>query len=598
MDHEARLEQIRGDLSREYSARSGTVQFLMALAAGILVVLWISLSSHAFPAWVALVGVVPGTILLRRMGRIHKRLRKLGLLSVFYDRALTRQNHTWMDDPQIGAEYDDPDHLYASDLDLFGRGSLFQLMCVARTGVGRDALALYMKEIATESEAKARTEAVEELSGRLDLREATVTAGQYSFSDCRTETFREWLRAPSWQISRWAAPTAFLLSLGVPLLAALGAFGVVSAQELFRFLVGWAVLAAGFSGMFQKPVSAVIGDIGMPSVELAILSDLIGILEQQKFDSPKLRSLSEALNRPDAPASLEVARLRRLVKVFERGKTFEPLTWILLWDAQFAMRIEHWRKQHGEAMQVWLEAIGEFESLNAISTYAFEHPGDTKAEFVSGPATFDAIGLGHPLLDDRKCVRNDVSLGTDVPLWIVSGSNMSGKSTLLRACGLTVVLASMGAPVRAHRFRVSNMALATALGIQDSLLDGKSKFFAEVARLKSMIDLAGQGRPLLFLVDEMLSGTNSQDRRTASEAVIHALLERGALGLTTTHDLALTRMAEEGGVAARNVHFADSADSGGLDFDYRLRPGVVQRSNALAIVEMLGIPLRGVRTLG
>lgn len=423
-------------------------------------------------------------------------------------------------------------------------------------------------------------------------REAIVTAGHYSFSDCRTETFRDWLRAPSWRIPRWAAPIAFLLSLGVPFLLALAAFGEISAHSFFWALVGWAALAIGFALTFRDPVAAVIGDIGMPSVELAILSDLIGILEQQRFVSPKLCSLSEALNRHGAPASLEVARLRRLIKVLETGNIFEPLTWIVLWNAQFAMRIEQWRKQHGGPMQFWLEAIGEFEALNAVSTYAFEHPGDTKAEFVSGPATFDAMGLGHPLLDDHKCVRNDVSLGSAVPLWIVSGSNMSGKSTLLRACGLTVVLASMGAPVRAHRFRISNMTLATALGIQDSLLDGKSKFFAEVARLKSMIDLAGSGRPLLFLVDEMLSGTNSQDRRTASEAVIRTLLERGAIGLTTTHDLALTRIAEEGGVLARNVHFADSADSGGLDFDYRLRPGVVQRSNALAIVEMLGIPLR------
>ena len=374
-----------------------------------------------------------------------------------------------------------------------------------------------------------------------------MTAGKYSFTDCRTETFCEWLQAPPWRIPRWAAPAAFLLSCGAPLLLAATAFRLVPSHVLFQLLVGWAAVAGGLALMFREPASAVLGNIGMPSSELAILSDLIGILEQQKFVSPKLRSLAEALTRHGAPASLEVARLRRLLKVLERGRIFEPLTWALLWDLQFAMRIERWRTRHAEAMQLWLQAIGEFESLNAISTYASEHPGDAKAEFVTGPATFDAMGLGHPLLDDRKCVRNDVSLGSGTPLWIVSGSNMSGKSTLLRACGLTVVLASMGAPVRARRFRVSDMTLATALGIQDSLLDGKSKFFAEVARLKSMIDLAGQGRPLLFLVDEMLSGTNSQDRRTASEAVIHALLERNAIGLTTTHDLALTRIAEAGG---------------------------------------------------
>jgi DNA mismatch repair ATPase MutS len=190
-------------------------------------------------------------------------------------------------------------------------------------------------------------------------------------------------------------------------------------------------------------------------------------------------------------------------------------------------------------------------------------------------------------------VRNDIHLGDGVPLWIVSGSNMSGKSTLLRSCGLAVVLASMGAPVRAHRFRISDLTLAAAIRIQDSLLDGKSKFFVEVERLKSIIDLAGGSRRLLFLVDEILSGTNSQDRQTASEAVIRALLERDAIGLLTTHDLALTRVVDAEDIRAKNVHLADSGDSGGLAFDYTLKPGIIQKSNALAIVELLGIRLRG-----
>jgi len=588
MDYVARLKELRVEHDVERRAYSRTVQWLAAVAAVAVTGAWIAIAmGYAGLAPLSpLAALIPAWFLLRRMKKIGKRSRELRLLCSFYERGLERHNHQWMNQPETGEEYADANHLYSSDLDLFGRGSLFQLLCIARTGVGRDSLARWMKEIASTDEAKARSEAVQELRDLTDLRESIASVGADSSSDCQTESFTDWLEAPARRFPGWAQPAAFLLPLGIPLFIFFAATGTIAPGSFVLFAPVWLVLAGGFTLRFRKRVNSVIGDIGMPAVDLSILAEMIAILERQAFRSVKLCALAEAVC---ANASQRVSRLRRMVKLLEFGRNyFEPIgRFFLLWDAQFAIIIESWRQRHGDAMKAWLAAIGEFECFNAISTYAFENPEDIRAEFVEGSVGFEAIGLGHPLLDAQRCVRNDVRLGDETPLWIVSGSNMSGKSTLLRACGLAMVLASMGAPVRAQQFRVSNLTIAASIGTGDSLLDGKSKFFVEVERLKRMIELATNGRRVLFLVDEMLGGTNSQDRGAASEAVVRALLEGHAIGLITTHDLALTRM----GVRARNVHFADSADSGGLDFDYRLRPGVIEKSNALAIVRMLGIPL-------
>jgi|SRR5579862_6265334 len=593
MDYEPRLAELRLEKTRHDQSLGSVSQLLIAIVVVAVLIVWYAAQAH-LPITIAFVMIIPAYFLLRRTEKLQRRSNQFRRLIAFYERIRTRQDDTWKDDPESGEEYADETHLYSPDLDLFGRGSLFQFMCLTRTGVGRDKLAHYMTELAAEPEATARAAAVAELRDRTDLREAIAIAGHGSVSDCRTETFAKWLRAPSQQIPIWAGPVAAILSLGVPVIGVLALKHVIPTDSLIQTLLLWAGIAAAFAMLFRDRVAAIIVDIGMPSIDLAILADLIASLEEQKFTSPKLRTLADALIRQGSPASRQIARLRRKVKILETGKKwFEPLTWMLLWDTQFAIAIERWRQQHGGEMQVWLDAIGEFEVLNTIAAYAFDHPNDATAEFVDGPALFEATGLGHPLLDPEKCVRNDVHLSAGAALWIVSGSNMSGKSTLLRSCGLAVLLASMGAPVRAKGLRLSNLTLAASIRLHDSLLDGKSKFFVEVERLKNIIDLASGGRSLLFLVDELLSGTNSQDRKIAAEAVIHELLDRGAIGLLTTHDLALTKIADE--THGRNVHLADSSDAGGLNFDYTLRPGVVQQSNALAIVQLLGIRLNGNR---
>jgi DNA mismatch repair ATPase MutS len=237
----------------------------------------------------------------------------------------------------------------------------------------------------------------------------------------------------------------------------------------------------------------------------------------------------------------------------------------------------------------WLGAAGEIEALSSLAAYSYEHPNDPFPEFVEGAAVFDGERLGHPLLPAARLVRNDVRLAGGLRMLLVSGSNMSGKSTLLRTVGVNAVLAMAGAPIRAARLRLSPLAPGASIRVTDSLQGGASRFYAEITRLRRILDIARGPLPLLFLLDELLNGTNSRDRRTGAGGIVRGFLEHGALGLVTTHDLALTEIAEAMGAAAQNVHFEDHLENGVITFDYVLRAGVVQKSNALEMMRAIGL---------
>jgi DNA mismatch repair ATPase MutS len=270
---------------------------------------------------------------------------------------------------------------------------------------------------------------------------------------------------------------------------------------------------------------------------------------------------------------------------------FAPLSALVLWATQLAFVVEAWRRRDGRAVSAWLDAIGEFEALSALAGFAAEHP-DFVFPDVSSSATahFSASALAHPLLP-ASAIANDVAIGgSDPVLMLVSGSNMSGKSTFLRAIGLTAVLAQMGAPVRASQCALSPLVIGASIRVLDSLQEGHSRFYAEILRLKHVVDLAraSKGR-MLFLLDEMLSGTNSHDRRHGAEGVLLGLTGMGAIGLATTHDLALGEIVTSMDRPAVQVHFSDVFEAGTLQFDYHLRPGPVRTSNALALMRSIGL---------
>jgi DNA mismatch repair ATPase MutS len=257
----------------------------------------------------------------------------------------------------------------------------------------------------------------------------------------------------------------------------------------------------------------------------------------------------------------------------------------------FAYAIEGWRARSGADVARWIDVVGEMEALAALAGYAYERPDEPFPAIVDEGPRVEAAELGHPLIPRAKCMRNDIALGGELRLLVVSGSNMSGKSTMLRTVGINVVLALAGAPVRARTMTVSPLQVGATLRIQDSLAEGASRFYAEITRLKQLVDLSRAQPPLLFLLDEILAGTNSHDRRIGAEAVVRGLIDRGAIGLVTTHDLALAEVAEALAPRARNVHFEDRMVDGKLEFDYRMRDGVVQHSNAIALMRAVGLEI-------
>jgi len=259
------------------------------------------------------------------------------------------------------------------------------------------------------------------------------------------------------------------------------------------------------------------------------------------------------------------------------------------------LALERWRARCGGSLAGWIEAASEIEALSALAGYAFEHPDDIFPEIVDGGAEGDAVfegeGLGHPLIPSADCIRNDVALGGERRALMMSGSNMSGKSTLLRTVGTHTLLALAGAPVHAHRLRLSPLQLGASIRISDSLQAGASHFFAEITRLRMVVDLTERTLPVLFLLDEVLHGTNSHDRRIGAEAVVRGLIERGALGIVTTHDLALAKIADKMAPRIHNVHFQDHIEDGQMCFDYQLQEGVVTKSNAIELMRSVGLDI-------
>lgn len=556
------------------------------LAVLTVVVLYRSFITKKTPYWSAIFPLAAVALALRRTQHYRSEVLKLVTLGEYYDKGIARLKRDW-DSLDEGKDFIDSAHIYSTDLDLFGRGSLFQLLCSARTHLGRETLASWMKSPASKEEVLARRDAIFELRDRRELLESVAAAGTTSFSNCRQGTFKNWVAEMS-SLSPFPAWAPVLALLLASILLALPLFywaGSLSLQNVWFSIGVVLALELALAGLLHERVRSIIASVQMPSIELPIICELLRIIEWESFSSMRLVGLASRLKNHQYTASNGLRRLNRFVRLLDQRDN--PVLILFLWGTQLSMPIDRWYRRHGANLLEYLSSLGEFDALLSLSAYAFEHPQDVFPEMVDQAPVLNAKQLGHPLLDETVCVRNDIFLDENTRFLIVSGSNMSGKSTFLRAIGTNGVLAWMGAPVRCAALRLSKLQIAAAIGIQDSVTDGRSHFLAEMQRLRRMIDLAGEG-PVLFLADEIMSGTNSHDRRIAAEWVIRALVRRNAIGLITTHDLTLTEIAANG-LPGRNVYFEDSGEGGDLKFDYKLHSGLLTHSNALNIVRMLGI---------
>jgi MutS domain V len=504
----------------------------------------------------------------------------------FYSKGLARLDGTWAGTGVEGLEYLDFDHPYAADLDLFGKGSMFERLCTARTRAGEAVLASWLLAPARPDEIDERHAAIDELRPRLDLREDLELLGAEVRAGIDPAALAAWCVVPRVFRGRALPLVAVILAC----LATASLIGWLFFETPVLPLLIIIMIEGILSLVLAKRVRTVLADVDRRTHDLVLLSELLSRLESEPFQTPLLRRLAEALRTEGLPASTRIRRLARLLHLLEtrRNQFFMPLAALWLWTAQIAIRIDAWRGTVGPDVAVWIEAIGKFEALCALGAYAAENPQDPFAE-ITGSTGYEAEALGHPLIPVRDCVRNDIDLGPVARVLMVSGSNMSGKSTLLRTVGINAVLALAGAPVRARRLRLSLLAVGATLRIQDSLQAGRSRFYAEITRVRQMVDISRGPVPLLFLFDELFHGTNSHDRCVGAESVVKGLIDRGAIGLLTTHDLTLAQIGDRLTPLVRNVHFEDQLVDGQMLFDFRMRPGVVEHSNALALMRAIGL---------
>lgn len=516
----------------------------------------------------------------------------------YYASGEDRINDRWMRDEPSGDRFRDRDHPYADDLDVFGPRSLFQLLSSCRTPMGEARLASWLLHPSPPPQVRERQTRIAALRPRIDLREriAVVNAGRKR--SIQADQLIAWAEQPSSlppiRLLIAGLAVAFVIALAVYMNGGSGVYaGVLLLVNLATF--GW---LARRTNAIAESLSA-----STESAALELIANVIKAIESEKFTEPELVALARRLTGDES--SLVSKRIARLARISDwadsRHNVFLRLSEIpLLFTPQVAYAAESWRRSHGAQLRNWIDAMGEIEALLSLAGYSYEHPADPFAEITEGTeAYFEATEIAHPLIPAAVAVSNSLTLGTEgssprpqapsPDVLIVSGSNMAGKSTLMRTVGINSVLGLAGAPVRAQRLRLAPLAVGTCLRHSDSLQEHRSGFYTEALRIRLICDLLDGPLPLLFLFDELLSGTNSKDRRIAAEGVVRTMLSRGAIGMVTTHDLSLAEIAAMFPGQVRNVHLEDRVEDGKMSFDYKLRDGIITHSNALELMRMIGL---------
>lgn len=587
--YEQRLDRHRRMLGnlKDADSRFATARGLLFL--GGLIAAWLAVFDGAFPAaWLFLpLGVFLGLVVAH--ARIARQIERAKRAIEFYERGLDRLDHRWIGVGPSGDRYRNSDHPYSGDLDIFGEGSLFQLLCDVRTRLGEDTLAKWLSEPASPPVIRERQASVQELRDQLDFREELALLDAEVHDELDQNQLARWVQEEPRPISRKQRTVAIILGFLAPFTLAAWMMG----YGLSPFLI-IVLIEIAFYGVVLREIRHIGRAADEASAGLAILVQVLEHLENQQFTSPLLKRLRTSLDTEGHSPAWQIGKLRNLIQTLNncmQNQFYAPIAFLLGLPVHAVHRVEKWRGRIGPHIAEWLDAVGQIESLSSIAGHAFEQPDDpfpVIVEASEGPC-FIAEEVGHPLIPAKDCVRNDIRIDTEQRLILVSGSNMSGKSTLMRTIGINAVLALCGAPVQARSLKVSPLQIGTAMRVNDSLQHGASLFYQVISRIKAVVEMAGGSPPLLFLLDEILQGTNSHDRRVGAEGIIHQLINQGAIGVVTTHDLALTQIVSSLKGRAINIHFEDHLVNGRMYFDYRIRPGVVEKSNALELMRMIGL---------
>ncbi|MBK8255307.1 MAG: DNA mismatch repair protein MutS [Polyangiaceae bacterium] len=613
----AELGRAANDLDareRRMSALRG-IAFLAAIAMGIAagfkggVLLW-ALTAALVVLFAA--AVIFHAVLITKKVEIEQRL---SLVS----RAEARLKDAFENFAEKGDSFRPEQHPYSGDLDIFGHRSLFQLLVTAETHAGQSTLAQWLLAPASEKTVLERQAAVRELAERPQFREDLAVLAKLARAKMAPDSLFAWGEAKP-VFEEGPNPLAgWLLSLRffAPLTITLAVLAWTVPWDLPALKYAWmAALTAQLLVVLRtgERTERALAQASSREEPLGRYAPVFLRIETERFESPLLRKCQSVLTANPAAgsesgkntnsqysgrdsASIAMGRLQTILSFADlrHGGIFHLIFHLVtLWDIWCAVSLEKWRAQHGKRIRGWVEALATVEALSSLAAFAHEHPNYVYPEVNDGPCHLDARDLGHPLLPAARRVTSSVAFGKldDLPqALLITGSNMSGKSTLLRSMGINSVLALAGAPVCATRLTMSLLDVRTSMRITDSLEQGVSHFYAELTRLKEITHAADAGQNVLFLLDEVLHGTNSRERQIGAKAVIKHLLKQGTIGAVSSHDLGLGSLEEETSGKVKNVHFEEHVEDGKMAFDYKLKPGVVSTTNALRLMFQVGLPV-------
>jgi ABC-type multidrug transport system fused ATPase/permease subunit len=608
MDPRTTYEDGRTSASREVHRQDariraiGLARAVVALGAiGLVAALvWASLSPLAWIA-VSALALLFVVLVIQHRGAFARRTR-FEAVRRFHERGLDRLSGRWIEFAGDGEAFRSAEHPYTDDLDVFGRASLFQLLNAAETPFGERALASLLAPPSRTDEKPPgddrawketlgqRHSALQDLAGRVAFRER-LSSVCHVVSTERPDPrpFIAWAEtSPPLAASTAAVAASWVL----PVLAILAmVFGAQLGLPRGAW-IGVILVELAFLGIYRKRTTPIVVAASSREGSLARFAEVFETLERESFQAPMSRLLQEKLRASGVKVTREMAALARIVGFVDarQNEVFRLfIAPVLLWDFHCAVALDRWRLRAGPRVREWFETLGEFEALASVAGFAFDHADHAWPELVDR-AAFEASDLGHPLLGADRRVTNEVALPGPGNALIVTGSNMSGKSTLLRAIGLNAVLALAGAPVCAKKLVLGRVTVATSMRVRDSLEAGISHFLAELTKLKRVVDLARTSPPVLFLLDEILHGTNSRERLIGARAIVRTLTDLGALGAVSTHDLGIAERTPDLEGRVTNVHFEEQVDEKGtMTFDYKLKAGVVHTSNALRLMRAVGL---------
>jgi len=516
--------------------------------------------------------------------REQKRMENLAKINQNEAQALDHQYSCF----EAGEEWVDPLHPYSFDMDIYGEHSFFQFCNRSSTAIGRKCLANYLSAPASNEVIRERQVAAKELSEKLDWRQDLQACGMDTKDDIQhVQALQKWLTMPPFVMGRPGLLAAIYLN---PLWTIVGILLVVYAyipwQAGLLFLLPPILILRQFLERINTThnLTAQADDI------LAVYGRLIEQIEQTSFDSPLLQKLKSAYADDQAKASSGIHRLSYIISQLNvRYNAFAIIFNIIgLWDLHWILRLEKWKAIYQDRLPGWFASLQEFEALASLGTLAYNHPYWCFPEITS-QALLQAEGLGHPLIHARERITNDIDIPTEGHIKLVTGSNMAGKSTFLRTVGINIVLAMAGAPVCAKRFSLPLLEVHSSMRTQDALHESTSSFYAELKRLKTIIEAVESQPNIFFLLDEILKGTNSKDRHTGSKALIQQFIRSKGAGIIATHDLELGGLEAEAQGAIENLCMEVEIQDGKLDFDYKLKKGVSKSFNATLLMKNMGI---------